>query len=120
MDGSEITFTLTQTRCNLDNDELLVRDMAAIFIADIPELCERLANLNGRAGPPHGSVDQVKHIAHSIKGLARTFGAEPLASLAERIEKSPEEWLTGNQAFSNLFRRIGCQSASQLAEELGI
>jgi HPt (histidine-containing phosphotransfer) domain-containing protein len=121
MDGSEITFTLTQTRCNLDHDEVLVRDMAAIFITDIPELCERLAKLNGITdSPPQDSADQVKHIAHSIKGLARTFGAEPLASMAERVEKSPQEWLTGNPSFLNHFRHIGCQSASRLADELGI
>lgn len=124
MDDSEITFALSQTRCNLANDEVLVRDMAEIFISDVPEMCERLEALHhDGCGNPQMSqqiLADVRHLAHSIKGLASTFGAEPLASLTERIEKSPQDWLASDARWASLVKRVGHESASRLAIELGI
>lgn len=124
MDDSEITFALSQTRCNLANDELLVRDMAEIFISDVPEMCGRLEALYHEVCDNPQMSEQlsteVRHLAHSIKGLARTFGAEPLASLTERIERSPEDWLASDRRWATLVKRVGCESASRLAKELGM
>lgn len=124
MDDSEITFALSQTRCNLANDEELVRDLAEIFIADIPEMCGRLEALHsevcGNLQVDEQMFAEVRHLAHSIKGLARTFRAEPLASLTERIEKSPQDWLASDVRWASLVNKVGCDSASQLAKELGM
>jgi HPt (histidine-containing phosphotransfer) domain-containing protein len=124
MDDSEITFALSQTRCNLANDEVLVRDMAEIFIADVPEMCGRLDALYHQVcGNPQMAEQmsaEVRHLAHSIKGLARTFGAEPLVSLAERVERSPHDWLVSDVRWASLIKRVGCVSASRLAKELGM
>jgi HPt (histidine-containing phosphotransfer) domain-containing protein len=124
MDDSEITFALSQTRCNLANDEVLVRDMAEIFISDVPEMCGRLEALRHKVCGNRQMSDQVlgdvRHLAHSIKGLAKTFGAEPLASLTEQIEKSPEDWLASDLRWATLVKRVGSKSASRLAKELGM
>lgn len=124
MDDSEITFSLAQTRCNLDNDEILVRDMAEIFISDVPEMCGRLASLRHTVcdNPQLNdqTLNEVRHLAHSIKGLARTFGAEPLSALTERIEKSPQDWLASDARCATLVQRVGYESAACLAKELGM
>jgi HPt (histidine-containing phosphotransfer) domain-containing protein len=124
MDDLEITFSLAQTRCNLDNDEVLVRDLAEIFICDVPQMCGRLASLHhSLCGNPQMSeqiVSEVRHLAHSIKGLARTFGAEPLSALTERIEKSPQDWLSSDVRCATLVKRTGHDSAACLAKELGM
>ncbi|HBJ37037.1 MAG TPA: hypothetical protein DDZ51_20230 [Planctomycetaceae bacterium] len=124
MDDSEITFALSQTRCNLANDELLVRDMAEIFISDVPEMCGRLDDLYHKVcNNPQMSeqmLSDVRHLAHSIKGLAKIFGAEPLASLAERIERSPQAWLARDVRGASVVIRVGCESASRLAQALGM
>lgn len=124
MDEVEITFALSQTRANLANDETLVRDMAEIFIADVPELCERLDTLRHRASDNPQAVEQwaadARHLAHSIKGLANTFGAQPLVDLAAEIEKSPSAWLADQSASPRWIRRVGYDSAARLATALGI
>ena len=124
MDGLEITFSLAQTRCNLDNDEVLVRDMAEIFISDVPEMCGRLVSFHHAVcdNPQlfEQIVSEVRHLAHSIKGLARTFGAEPLSALTERIEKSPQDWLSSDVRCATLVKRVGYVSAACLAKELGM
>jgi len=124
MDDSEITFALAQTRCNLANDEELVRDMAEIFISDVPEMCKRLATFHHQACDGSQVTEQilaeVRHLAHSIKGLARTFGAEPLASMTERIEKSPQDWLASDVRRAVSISRVGDESAVRLGRELGL
>jgi HPt (histidine-containing phosphotransfer) domain-containing protein len=124
MDHLEITFSLAQTRCNLDNDELLIRDMAEIFICDVPEMCGRLASLHHEVcDNPQLSgqrVSEVRHLAHSIKGLARTFGAEPLSALTERIEKSPQNWLSSDVRCATLVKRVGDDTSTCLAKALGM
>jgi HPt (histidine-containing phosphotransfer) domain-containing protein len=124
MDDLEITFALAQTRCNLDNDEELVRDMAEIFISDVPEMCRRLTTFYDQACDSPQVTEQiladVRHLAHSIKGLARTFGAEPLSTLTERIEKSPSDWLSSDGRFASLVSRVGIASATRLGKELGL
>jgi len=124
MDDLEITFSLEQTRCNLDNDERLIRDMAEIFICDVPEMCGRLASFHhevcDKPQLPERVVNEVRHLAHSIKGLARTFGAEPLSALTERIEKSPKDWLLSDGRCATLVERVGYDSAAWLAKELGM
>jgi HPt (histidine-containing phosphotransfer) domain-containing protein len=93
----EVTFDLELTRRNFDHDEGLVREIGGIFIEDVPQLVEQLSRLRDQLlsantdeqGVAQGAIAlrEAKRLAHSIKGLAATFGAEPLVSLAQEIEE---------------------------------
>ena len=96
-DPDKVKFDLELTRRNFDHDEALVREIGGIFIEDVPQLVERLTCLRHRLlsstadeqSDQQGAIAlrEAKRIAHSIKGLAATFGAEPLVSLAREIEE---------------------------------
>lgn len=96
-DPDEVKFDLELTRRNFDHDEALVRDIGAIFIEDVPQLVDQLTCLRDRflsstvdeQSNQQGAsaLREAKRLAHSIKGLAATFGAEPLVSLAREIEE---------------------------------
>lgn len=96
-DPDEVKFDLELTRRNFDHDEALVREIGGIFIEDVPQLIEQLTCLRDRLlsstanerGDEQGAIAlrEAKRLAHSIKGLAATFGAEPLVSLAREIEE---------------------------------
>jgi HPt (histidine-containing phosphotransfer) domain-containing protein len=134
---SAISFRLADARANLDQDEKLVREMAAIFIADVPSLCARLAAIGQGAGDDP-MVDgekaaELHHLAHSLKGLAATFGAQPLGELAAGLEEASvaEESAAGidsgrfAECDAEIVRNggwvaLGNRTAQRLAAELGM
>lgn len=67
----------------LGGDETLLKELAQIFIDDVPGLLQELS-----AALDDHSSEAAERIAHSIKGLAANFGAEDCVSRAQAIETS--------------------------------
>jgi len=125
----EVKFDLELTRRNFDHDEALMREIGGIFIEDVPQLVEQLNCLRDRllnSQADEQSVQQrtlalreAKRLVHSIKGLAATFGAEPLVSLAQQIEEGlvgmPEERMV---AKIHRLTDVALETVDQLAIEL--
>jgi HPt (histidine-containing phosphotransfer) domain-containing protein len=88
-----IVFDLDSTRRNFDGDENLIRDIGQIFVEDVPVLVQQLVQVRSRLKdntPQETAVlQEAQRLAHSLKGLAGTFGAEPLGSLLAEIEREP-------------------------------
>jgi len=142
-----ISFRLADARGNLDHDEALVREMAAIFIADVPPMCERLAAICQAVKDDRMASDddaaELRHLAHSLKGLAATFGAQPLGELAAGLEEAsaPDESAVDESAVDESaagldadrvaesdadvvrnggWAELGVRTAQRLAAELGL
>lgn len=64
-------------------DEELAREIGATFLADMPAQMERLATALA-----DGDVEQVKFLAHAIKGAAANVGGEALREAAWGIERT--------------------------------
>jgi HPt (histidine-containing phosphotransfer) domain-containing protein len=129
-DPDEVKFDLDLTRRNFDHDEALLREIGGIFIEDVPVLVEQLIELRldlvnqserGDFVVPHAmALGEAKRVAHSIKGLAATFGAQPLVKLAQEIEDSPQCSLDCSNAdkvqrLSDVARRTVKELAAQLS-----
>jgi chemotaxis protein histidine kinase CheA len=129
---SAISFRLADARNNLDHDEELMRGMAAIFIDDVPAMCVRLAAMcqaikDGRmTGDEHAA--ELRHVAHSLKGLAATFGAEPLRELAGGLEEASAAGMDAAriaECDADVVRnggwvKLGVRTAESLAAALGM
>lgn len=140
-----ITLTLEQTRQNLDHDESLVREMAEIFIADVPPLCRQLQQCltaqltaglahdsprdpvhdpaqdspSGDAAPPaDAAAEQCRSLAHAIRGLAAMFGAQPLTDCMQAIENRPSNCPRDQLDELPPIARLGQATADALAAEL--
>ena len=76
-----VTLDLTMARENFGSDEALLCEIAIVFIEDVPQLIAELeqACRNSDSGT-------VCRMAHSLKGLCATFGAEPARTYAQGIE----------------------------------
>lgn len=92
-DDQAIRLDLEGARRNFGGDESLVRDIGEIFVEDVPVLLQQLAHARARLsqGAPQELIvlAEVQRLAHSLKGLAGTFGAEPLGTLLAEIEREP-------------------------------
>lgn len=80
-DDDVITLDLGQARRNFGCDEALLREIATVFIEDVPMIIADLETAYAR-----NDVSAVCRLAHSLKGLCATFGAEPARSHAQAIE----------------------------------
>jgi HPt (histidine-containing phosphotransfer) domain-containing protein len=76
-----VKLNLGIARENLNNDSELIAAIAKVLIEDLPQL---VAELRGSFEKNDGK--HVKLIAHTIKGLASNFQAEPLMQLSEKLE----------------------------------
>lgn len=78
----QTVFDLDGTLRRLGGDEALLADLAQLYDEDSPELISRLVE-----GVENHRGDDVRHAAHSLRGLAANFGAaalsEPLLHLEE-------------------------------------
>jgi len=77
------TIDYAGTLSRLGGDRELFEDMAGFFIADAPELMQRLARRTAEA-----DAVGVAHAAHALLGTASNFGARAVTEIAERIERS--------------------------------
>ncbi|MCC6510304.1 MAG: Hpt domain-containing protein [Pirellulaceae bacterium] len=76
-----ITLDLGQARQNFGCDESLLQEIATVFIEDVPQIATELQEACSR-----NDVPTVCRLAHSLKGLCATFGAEPARTYAQHIE----------------------------------
>ena len=78
----QTVFDLDGTLRRLGGDETLLADLVQLYDEDSPELISRLIE-----GVDNHRGDDVRHAAHSLRGLAANFGAaalsEPLLHLEE-------------------------------------
>jgi|GEM_PF-1813589 len=119
----EIILDLDSARRNFDGDADLVRDIGQIFVEDVPVLVQQLNGLRVDAIQvretiaTQGPLTEARRVAHSIKGLANTFGAEPLGSLLATIEHDPTLLVAadGEQRLMEL-ERVALQTIDELAK----
>lgn len=106
--------------------------MAAIFIADLPPMCGRLAALcqgikDDRMVGDDEAVE-LHHLTHSLKGLAAIFGAQPLGELAAGLEEASAAGIDAvrvAECDAEVVRNggwveLGTRTAERLAAELGM
>jgi signal transduction histidine kinase/CheY-like chemotaxis protein len=102
--GTLVDFEAALSR--LDGNPKLLSDMIGFFREDVPELLQELA-----AGLARGDATQVKRAAHSIKGLASSFGAERVTARSltieeqaadERLDRIPRQLAELREAISEL------------------
>ncbi len=67
-----VTLDLAQARQNFGCDENLLQEIAGVFIEDVPGIAAELEVAYLR-----NDLATVVRMAHSLKGLCATFGAEP-------------------------------------------
>ena len=64
---------------------------------------------------------EAKRVAHSIKGLAATFGAQPLVAIAQEIEDEPVTFLeVGSQERMQRFSNVAERTVRELAARLSL
>jgi len=76
-----ITLDLGQARENFGCDEALLQEIANVFIEDVPMIVAELEEACARQ-----DTATICRLAHSLKGLCATFGAEPARTYAQGIE----------------------------------
>ena len=76
-----VRLNLAITRLNLNDDSELVLAIANIFVEDLPARVLALKSAFDRK-----DSQRVIHQAHTIKGLASNFQAEPLTELTQILE----------------------------------
>lgn len=74
-------FDLNKALSMMANDMELFREMARIFLADYPESLGTLGT-----AIQQGDAKNMRHLAHTLKGMISVFCVPPLAETAERIE----------------------------------
>lgn len=68
MSGDGKVFDLQATLRRLGGDHSLLADLVQLYDEDSPVLLNRLAQ-----AIPEGNCDQIRHAAHSLRGLAANF-----------------------------------------------
>jgi HPt (histidine-containing phosphotransfer) domain-containing protein len=109
-----IRFNLSTTLTNLNGDMDLLQAIACIFHEDIPAIL--LALQEACARDDH---NQVRHFAHIIKGMASNFHAEPLTTLARKLE-SNRDFLTVSERQELVFSivSVGELTIAELKKEM--
>lgn len=67
----------------LMNDEELARNLAGVFLGDVPERIKKLKDCLAK-----NDAKGVERAAHSIKGAASNMGGDALAALASSLENA--------------------------------
>ncbi len=80
-----VTLCLEGTRKELNHDAKRFHSIASVAIQDLPLLAEEL-----RTAVEQKDTKLVKHMSHSIHGVASNFRAEPLMRLAEKLKREYE------------------------------
>jgi len=97
-------FDLAGTLRRLGGDTNLLSDLVQLYNEDSPALLERL-----QAGVNAQRSDEVRHAAHSLRGLAANFGASPLTQSLLQLEKAATEGRMHEAA--SLVENVGQESA---------
>ena len=75
--GFDLAFALEAA----DGDEEFLRELAGVFLEDIPRLLAEL-----RAAARAGDPERLSRAAHAIKGSVANFGAPGAVATAQRLE----------------------------------
>lgn len=75
------TRTLDELRASVGGDQAFVAELIDDFVAQAPRLLQTM-----REAATTGETEEARRAAHTLKGNARTFGAEGLASLCLEAE----------------------------------
>jgi HPt (histidine-containing phosphotransfer) domain-containing protein len=78
-----VIFDLSGTLRRLGGDTNLLSDLVQLYQEDSPELLRRL-----RTGIESHQTEEVRHAAHSLRGLAANFGATVLTQSLLRLEEN--------------------------------
>ena len=70
-----------QAMDRVGGDAGLLREIAALFLDDAPDMMEKVREAIGRRDP-----DALERAAHSVKGCVATFGAAPAVEAARELE----------------------------------
>jgi len=97
-------FDLAGTLRRLGGDTNLLSDLVQLYYEDSPGLLERL-----QAGIEAHRSDEVRHAAHSLRGLAANFGASILTQSLLRLEEAAAEGRM--EEASSLLDQVGQDSA---------
>lgn len=65
---------------NLDGDEALLRELAAMFCAEYPKLIAAID-----AAHASGDAAELRRAAHTLKGSAQVIGAAGVGTAAQRL-----------------------------------
>jgi HPt (histidine-containing phosphotransfer) domain-containing protein len=87
-----VKLNLGVARENLNHDSELIAEIARVVIEDLPQLVAELCR-----SFEENNETNVRLMAHTIKGLASNFQAEPLMHLTEKLELNLK-WLTEREA----------------------
>ena len=79
--GKEALISREEPLRRLGGDADLYRELLAIFVSE-----EGLRSAALREAMANAEAGSLRRLAHSLRGSARTIGAEPLAAAAERLE----------------------------------
>ncbi len=79
--GDSKVFDLQGTLRRLGGDHSLLADLVQLYDEDSPALLNRLTQ-----AIPEGNWDQIRHAAHSLRGLAANFGAAWLTEHLRQLE----------------------------------
>jgi len=111
---SNVRFNLSTTLTNLNGDVELLQTIARIFNEDIPAILLSLQNASAR-----DDHNQVMHFAHTIKGMASNFHAEPLTTLARKLESNRDS-LSVSERRELVFRiaSVGELTIAELKKEM--
>jgi HPt (histidine-containing phosphotransfer) domain-containing protein len=101
MDRAPLDWETARSR--IGGSEEVLRDVAELFVAECPAMMEQI-----RAAIADVDHSEVRRTAHTLKGSAAVFVAEPTVAAAQRIEQMGEaQTLEGvDQAWATLEAEI--------------
>jgi PAS domain S-box-containing protein len=74
-------FDLNKALTMMADDMELFREMVNIFLVDYPVYLEKLG-----VAISHNNAQDIRHLAHTLKGMISVFGVQSISAMAERIE----------------------------------
>ena len=111
-----IQLDLNATLANLNGDAELLQAIAQIFAEDVPSIIHTLKH----AFATNDGVGAVLH-AHTIKGMALNFRAEPLTTLSRRLEMDYAKLSNCEREILVLQIESSCnETIAELKREIGL
>jgi signal transduction histidine kinase/CheY-like chemotaxis protein/HPt (histidine-containing phosphotransfer) domain-containing protein len=80
----------------VENDHALLQELIRLFLRESPALLTTIQQSSA-----DGQSDQLKHAAHSLKGIASNFGAQKVVSLAFELEQLGRNGQTSGAAHTS-------------------
>jgi|SRR5450830_402534 len=97
----------SKTRHNIDDDHAIFEKLVELFLREAPEQMQKL-----RDSIAQNSVDQIRHVSHTLRGVLSIFAAERSMHIAEKIES-----VAGQLPLDNLVDQLD-QAISEVKEAM--